>query len=128
MTWSEVMDQEIRVTGGAKGTKGKRSRTVPLMPRVVLLLERRRSSGSKGRVFAIKSPREALNNACARVEIPHLRVHDLRHYFATHCLEMGVDIPTVAKWLGHRDGGVLVMKTYGHIRDEHSLEMIKKLG
>src|SRR5690606_14925834 len=46
--------------------------------------------------------------------------HDLRHLFATRCIESGVDIPTVARWLGHKDGGALAMKVYGHLRDEHS--------
>jgi hypothetical protein len=39
-----------------------------------------------------------------------------------------VDIATVAIWLGHKDGGVLLMKTYGHIRDQHSLDSAAKLG
>jgi len=43
-----------------------------------------------------------------------------RHLFATVCIESGVDIPTVAAWLGHNDGGALAMKTYGHLRADHS--------
>ena len=46
--------------------------------------------------------------------------------FAT-CIEQGVDIPTVAKWLGHQDGGALAMRVYGHLRDEHSKEQASKL-
>jgi hypothetical protein len=29
----------------------------------------------------------------------------------TRCIESGIDIPTVSRWLGHQDGGVLAMKT-----------------
>jgi hypothetical protein len=29
--------------------------------------------------------------------------------FATRCIESGVDIPTVSRWLGHKDGGALAM-------------------
>jgi integrase len=57
-----------------------------------------------------------------------MRLHDLRHFFASHCLERGVDVPTVSRWLGHKDGGVLVLRTYGHLRDDHSLASVKKLG
>ncbi|MBU6410034.1 MAG: hypothetical protein KGR98_06580, partial [Verrucomicrobia bacterium] len=39
----------------------------------------------------------------------------LRHLFATRCIEAGVDIPTVLRWLGHQDGGALCMKTFGHL-------------
>src|SRR5580693_8076632 len=59
--------------------------------------------------------------------IAHLTHHDLRHLFATRCIESGVDIPTVAKWLGHKDGGVLAMQTYGHLRDKHSANMAEKV-
>jgi site-specific recombinase XerD len=59
--------------------------------------------------------------------IKRLTHHDLRHLFATICIESGVDIPTVAKWLGHKDGCVLALKTYGHLRNEHSQAMAKKV-
>jgi len=44
------------------------------------------------------------------------------------CIEAGVDIPTVSRWLGHQDGGVLCMKTYGHLRDEHSQNEAQKVS
>ena len=40
-------------------------------------------------------------------------------FIATVCIESGVDIPTVSRWLGHKDGGALAMRTYGHLRREH---------
>ena len=30
---------------------------------------------------------------------------------------------TIAKWVGHDDGGKLIGKVYGHLRPEHSREM-----
>jgi hypothetical protein len=39
-----------------------------------------------------------------------------------------VDIPTVSRWLGHKDGGALAMKRYGHLRQEHSFAMIKRVS
>jgi integrase len=47
--------------------------------------------------------------------------------FATRCIESGVDIPTVSRWLGHKDGGALLMKTYGHLRREHSQAQAKRV-
>jgi hypothetical protein len=52
--------------------------------------------------------------------IPKLTHHDLRQLFATRCIEAGVDIPTVSRWLGHSDGGAPAMRVYGHIREQHS--------
>jgi len=70
---------------------------------------------------AYKSVREGLESH----RITH---HDLRHLFATRCIESGVDIPTVSRWLGHKDGGALAMRTYGHLRDEHSQMMAAKVS
>jgi hypothetical protein len=39
-----------------------------------------------------------------------------------------VDIPTVSRWLGHKDGGALAMKVYGHLRDQHSSAMAQKVS
>jgi hypothetical protein len=36
-------------------------------------------------------------------------------------MESGVDIPTVSRWFGHKDGGALAIKTYGHLLREHSI-------
>lgn len=44
-----------------------------------------------------------------------------------NAIESGVDIPTVSRWLGHKDGGALAMKTYGHLRNEHSQAMAQKV-
>jgi integrase len=66
-----------------------------------------------------------LASACKAVKIPHLSHHDLRHIFATRCIESGVDIPTVAAWLGHKDGGRTAMLIYGHLRQTHSVSQAK---
>jgi len=78
-------------------------------------------------VLPIKSPRIALEAACERLGFAHLRVHDLRHIFATRCIEANVDIPTIAGWLGHKDGGALAAKVYGHLLDSHSAKQIQRV-
>jgi integrase len=40
--------------------------------------------------------------------------YELRHFCATHLLELGVPHADVAIQLGHTDGGALVMSVYGH--------------
>jgi len=32
----------------------------------------------------------------------------------------GIDYMTIAKWVGHRDGGILIGKVYGHPGDDHA--------
>lgn len=51
--------------------------------------------------------------------------HDLRHYFCSVCVMAGIDFMTIAAWLGHKDGGILVGKVYGHLLDEHRQKAAK---
>lgn len=127
VTWEDVHADHILVTGGEQGTKNHEVRRVPIIQPMEALLARMRYEGASGPVWTIKQPRHALENACKRLGLPHVRIHDLRHLFATTCIESGVDIPTISRWLGHKDGGVLALKTYGHLRDEHSMREAAKV-
>jgi hypothetical protein len=40
----------------------------------------------------------------------------------------GLDFMTIASWLGHRDGGVLVGKVYGHLADTHKQAAAQRLA
>jgi len=79
-------------------------------------------------IFRVKECQKSIDRACKALGIARLTHHDFRHYFATVCIESGVDIPTVSRWLGHVDGGALAMKTYGHLRQEHSLAQAAKVA
>jgi integrase len=114
------------------GTKNWEIRRVPMIPEMRKLLERLKAECSEQEflnnpVLRVRKFHRSLKNACTKLGLHHLTHHDLRHLFATRCIESGVDIPTVAKWLGHKDGGVLAMQTYGHLRDKHSANMAEKV-
>lgn len=91
------------------------------------LRDTRQDEPSGTPIFKRKDIQRALNGACERAGISRLTHHDFRHFFATICIESGVDIPTVSRWLGHNDGGALAMKIYGHLRDEHSQSAAEKV-
>ncbi len=117
---------EIIIRGDPEtGTKNWELRRVPLIPDAWALFERMRSErhgeALDARVFCVRECQKALDRACKKVGADRITHHDLRHLFATRCIESGVDVPTVSRWLGHKDGGALAMKTYGHLRREHSL-------
>jgi integrase len=78
-------------------------------------------------VFSVNSSLGSLVRACSAVGAKKLDHHNLRHLFATAVIESGVDAPTLSRWLGHADGGALAMKTYGHLRPEHSVEAAQKV-
>jgi integrase len=78
-------------------------------------------------VMRVKECILAMRRAAKAVGIARITHHHLRHLFATRCIESGVDIPTVSRWLGHRDGGALAMRVYGHLRQQHSVAMAQKV-
>lgn len=128
LVWGDIGKESISVPDIKHATSRRTLYINASLAEVIESLRReRRGNSPDDSVFAIENPRKALTNACIRLGLPHVRIHDLRHFFATSCIEAGIDIPTVAKWLGHRDGGALAMKVYGHLRDEHSKEAAKKL-
>jgi integrase len=117
--------------------KNDQSRFVPLLDAVRGLLERIKKEPrwfridqrrEDGFILSVSECEKALTRVCAAVGAHRITHHDLRHLFATRCIESGVDIPTVSRWLGHRDGGALAMRTYGHLRDEHSTLMAAKVS
>src|SRR5437016_4200900 len=123
---------EIVVRGNAEtGTKNWELRRVPLIPDARALLQRMRSERADelldAKVFVVRECQKALDRACKKVGTDRITHHDLRHLFATRCIESGVDIPTVSRWLGHKDGGALAMKTYGHLRREHSIAQAQRV-
>jgi len=124
---------EIVVRGDIHtGTKNWELRRVPLIPDARALVQRmrneRRDEPLNGKVFRVRESQKALNRACRKVGADRITHHDLRHLFATRCIESGVDIPTVSRWLGHKDGGALAMKTYGHLRREHSIAQAQRVS
>jgi integrase len=121
----------ITVTGGDEGTKNHEARTVPMTPALrdlLLRLKQNKAVAATDPVSSIKDARTCLSSACRRLNLPHFSHHDFRHFFATTCIESGVDIPTLSRWLGHKDGGALAMRVYGHLRQEHSFEMSKRVS
>jgi len=124
---------EIVVRGDAEtGTKNWTVRRVPMIPDARALFERMRGERAgeplNEKVFRVREAQRAINHAARKVGMARIVHHDLRHLFATRCIESGVDIPTVSRWLGHKDGGALAMKTYGHLRREHSIAQAQKVS
>jgi integrase len=57
---------------------------------------------------------------------PTMDFYELRHFCATHLLELGLSPADVAVQLGHTDGGALVMSTYGHPSEDAARERLKR--
>ena len=148
VTWSDVDWEraEIRVQNAKRSrtSNAHQVRFVPIIPAMRELLSRLRGEFAQvepllrehrpdlaergGRVCLVGECEKSLTAACLKVGAKRITHHDLRHLFATRCIESGVDIPTVSRWLGHLDGGALAMKVYGHLRREHSTAMAQRVS
>ena len=127
VTWRHCdLDKgELLVVGHPEeGTKNRSIRRVPMTRSLIDLLTRLRCEypvvSDEAPVLLVNEAQKAMDRAAGAIGMERITHHDLRHLFATTCIESGIDIPTVAKWLGHKDGGALALKVYGHLRDEHS--------
>jgi integrase len=138
ITWADCDFIKKRITlrgdseTGLKGRNKGEVREVPMIQDMQKLLGRiqseRPNEAPEHTVMLVRECQKAMNRAASVVKMHRLTHHDLRHLFATRCIESGVDIPTVSRWLGHKDGGALAMKVYGHLRNQHSDDMAGKVS
>ena len=80
----------------------------------------------RGRRFAKSSLYYYWNPVRAAFGRPGMDFYELRHFCATHLLELGISHADVAVQLGHTDGGALVMSTYGHPSEDAARERLKR--
>ena len=138
--WSDVDFERERVTIGADQlSKNWESRTVEFNPQLGALLRemRRRCAPDCAWLFPsphrgprdehAKSFRESLKIARRAAGLEWVGFHDLRHYFCSMCVMAGLDFLPIATCLGHKDGGILVGKVYGHLLDEHRQQPAKQV-
>jgi len=131
--WRDVDFQRGTLTIGANGkTKNGEARTVPLFPPLRAFLEALRSRNADAEpdatLLPIKNAKVAITNACRRLGLPVFSHHKFRHLFCTTALESGVPPHVIAAWAGHKDGGQLVCRTYGHVRSEASELFAQKVN
>jgi integrase len=127
VTWRDLdfRRKQIVVRGNPEtATKNDEIRVVPFIPQLEAMVTEMRGQRAgeplNAKVMRVKECQHSMNRAAGLVGMSRITHHDLRHLFATVCIESGVDIPTVSRFLGHKDGGALCMKTYGHLRETHS--------
>lgn len=123
LRWRDVHTDRIEYIA-----KGGRRCSVPIINGLANVLSRLRAiDDGSGYVLPREGVRNGLGRACRAAGVRVLSHHDFRHYFATRAIESGVDVPTVARWLGHRDGGALLSKRYFHLLDGHSRSMAARV-
>jgi len=108
--------------GETKTDKGIRSITLPQS--VIEMLRIRQKTAISEWIFPnLFHPELPISPAAAyrklkailkRYELPMIRFHDLRHTFATHAMQGGVDAKTLSGILGHTNAS-FTLDTYTHV-------------
>lgn len=122
---------QIHVRAG----KGKKDRYVKMSKANMLVLRRYLTAyapyrflfeGPGRKQYSNSSVRQLLKAACKRAGISkRVTPHTLRHSYATHLLELGVDLRYVQAFLGHRKPETTMI--YTHISSEKVDQMVNPL-
>jgi integrase len=135
VTWADAnfARGQLHMRGDPEtATKNGETRYVPMIPELEQMLQelRRERPAEKADVTVMRvfECQNSMTHAAKKIGMKRITHHDLRHLFVTICIESGVDIPTVSRWLGHKDGGALCMKTYGHLRQDHSFAQARRVS
>ena len=78
-----------------------------------------------GRPLYPKLVERAMKKACRQAGIADFRFHDLRHTSASMLVEGGVDLYTIQKLLGHKDGRMT--QRYAHLTQNRLINAVKVL-
>jgi integrase len=138
--WADVNFDAARIMIGADGlSKNREIRSVEFNPKLRAHLMSMKKHRAPDCSWVFPSPRRGPRDEHARSFRESLKIarkaaglewvgfHDLRHYFCSMCVMAGIDFMTIAAWAGHKDGGILVGKVYGHLLDEHRQKAAKRL-
>ncbi|WP_288758791.1 site-specific integrase [uncultured Brevundimonas sp.] len=136
LRWAEVDLERCRLTLPPERTKagGKTGvRRITLSRGALAVLTARRTSDG---VFVFPSskdatkPSSALQKAWNRVRseagLSDVRIHDLRHTFASLALAKGASLPLIGKALGHSTSRVT--ERYAHLADDAMQALVENIG
>ena len=110
-------------------TKSSKHRTVPIPTALAAVMKAHHLAdpwkgelcfpNASGEMFSRNAKLEILfRRALERARLPRIRVHDLRHVFASHFVMGGGDIFTLQRILGHSTPQ-LTSDTYAHLSPRH---------
>jgi integrase len=137
--WTQFDLQRGAWTKPSHHTKEKKTEHIPLNDEALALLRAMKPEGATGPLFpgrdgtaarvSLRRPWVAACKAAGLAKAvtlqgkrrmltrykPTLRIHDLRHSFASHLVSNGISLPTLGKLIGHTQ--VQTTQRYAHLAD-----------
>jgi integrase len=132
LKWSDVDWERKQITIGSDGlAKNHEHRVVDFNPTLEALLTEMKGRRAPDSQYLFPSPQRGAKDIPTRTFMESLKAarkaagitlqfHDCRHFFISMAVMSGIDFMTIARWVGHKDGGVLIGKVYGHLSNEHA--------
>jgi integrase len=139
LTWADVNWERKQIAVGSDGlAKNRESRVVDFNSSLEMHLKdmfERRAPDSQ---YLFPSPQRGSKDVPAKSFVDSLKLtrvasglkinfHDCRHFFISMAVMSGIDYMTIARWVGHKDGGILIGKVYGHLSNEHTQRQAQRL-
>jgi len=137
---SQLFIRRQITTRGIEDLKNSEARVVDFNPKLKAHLIKMKTGSHNVSQWLFPSPQrgekdipaktftESLELVRERAELPTFGFHDCRHHFISMCVMSGIDFMTIAAWVGHKDGGVLIGKVYGHLANEHRKAMAERVN
>jgi len=81
----------------------------------------------KGQPLSVQGYSNRFSNFLKKLDLPHFRFHDLRHYLATLLLALDIDPKKAAAYIGHSSPATL-QKTYQHTTWAMNVDVAKRIN
>lgn len=139
LTWADVDWERKQLTIGSDGlAKNRESRIVDFNSSLETHLKAMFEQRAPDSQYLFPSPQRGSKDIPAKSFVDSLKLtrdatglkinfHDCRHFFISLAVMSGIDYITIARWVGHKDGGVLIGKVYGHLSNEHTQRQVQRL-
>jgi integrase len=141
VSWDDVdFDRKLITIGADADTKNRECRHVDFNADLEAHLKEMQGRRAPDSKWLFPSPqrgdkdkraktfRESLLLVRDAAKMPNFGFHDCRHHFIGYSVMSGIDFMTIARWVGHKDGGVLIGKVYGHLSNEHAQAQAARLN
>jgi integrase len=133
-TWDQFNLQEGSWTKPSHHTKQKKTERIPLSTQAQELLATMREEDPEGLYLfpgeATGKPLQGIQSFWHRIRaaagLEGVRLHDLRHTYASHLVSGGMSLHMVGRLLGHTQPGTTAR--YAHLADDPLREATNRLG
>lgn len=128
LLWTEVNEDSLNLTDSKTGP-----RTVVLNAQARAVLSRQPRTGSAYVFPSLTDPSRSRSDELSlwrkvrrEAKLGNVRLHDLRHTFASHAVMQSVPLPVVSRLLGHAQSRMTLR--YAHVSDRETEAAAERIG